>query len=333
MPKIYSFPEKYQAKIERALAKLGYSLNQPSKIAECVLSLSHFYQEGGRETPWSKTQSQVAYLSYFFPLNYVRHLKILDEAKSHIPKNTTAPVLDFGFGLGSSRLALLDSDWITPQTPYTAIEKSGAAKELYGFLESSPILQWTAAYDSTPNSRSWGVMSYSLNELATLPRWVSQLDTVLIVEPSTQKIGRNLMALRSTFMEAQFEILAPCTHREACPLLTHSKTDWCHDRIHWEQPAWFSAIEAQLPIKNNTLTYSYLLLSKSSQNKNSNEGRVVSDELHEKGKTRWLYCRNSEREYLSWLERAGPAPQIKRGDLPQVRVTEKKGNELRFTLS
>jgi len=153
---------------------------------------------------------------------------------------------------------------------------------------------------------------------------------VIVIEPSTQPIGRQLMGQRTRLLEEKFHLWAPCTHQGACPLLVHSKTDWCHDRVHWTAPDWFKNIEALLPMKNQTMTYSYLAASQRAAPVRS-EGRVVGDELKEKGKSRWLYCRSEEREFLSWLNKSGDVPEIDRGELLNVDVQEKKGNELRFT--
>lgn len=332
MVKTYSFPEKYQEKIEKALASIGYSLNKPADLAKSVLELSSFYQEGARQTPWNSPAAQAAYLSYFFPLNYIRHLKVLDEQKEFLSSQSQMPFFDFGFGLGSSRLALLDTGILSHSTPYTAIEQSTLTRKHYEQLDSQSQIQWTQDIHLPLPEKCFGIFSYSLNELKTIPPWIFKLSSALILEPSTQHIGRQLMELRSRWVEQSFSILAPCSHQKSCPLLNHSKSDWCHDRIHWEQPQWFADIEKRLPIKNNTLTYSYLLVSKSPSLITS-QGRIVSDELKEKGKTRWLFCRSEEREYLSWLDRNGKTPDFKRGDQPIVEVTEKRGNELRFKLS
>lgn len=330
MTQIYQLPQSYDNKIKEALVSLESSLSDSTQLARDVLELSDFYQKGQQQTPWLLNSTQRAYLAYFFPLNYVRHLKVIDAIKPFFSQLNIECIIDFGFGLGASRRALLDQSLIPEKRPYWAIETSTETRSLYNFLEPHSPIYWKKTLSERIPAKSLGVFSYSLNELTSPPPWIFDFDALLIIEPSTQKIGRRLMEFRQQLIDHQFTIHAPCTHQLACPLLTHSKTDWCHDRIHWEQPTWFSNIEKHLPIKNKTLTDSYLFASKTLQSLEPKHGRIVSDELKEKGKTRWQFCRNDEREYLSWLDRSGPAPLIKRGDIAEIEVIEKKGNELRF---
>lgn len=328
MSQKYVFPEKYQEKINTYLKSLGFALEEPKKIAECVLELSTHYQDASSKTPWSK-RNIAGYLSYFFPLNYLRNLKVF----SQIPKNffnQTQSFIDFGAGPGTATLALADTH-ILP-TSGIAVEPSDKAFALYNHLKDShhPRLQHQSLVDQS--NAQLGIFSYSLNELPEPPSWIFQLQKVLILEPSTKLQGRKLMSLRQEFIDKGFYIWAPCTHQGLCPLLIHSKHDWCHDRLHWEIPNWFKAIENHLPMKNNTLTHSYLVASKFPSPSALTTGRIVGDPLKEKGKTRWLFCQGGEREFLSWLKKQGPAPDWQRGDLVKFNMTERRSNEIRFTL-
>lgn len=322
----YTFPAVYQHKIESLLNEYGHSLDRPKSIAAAVLKLSDHYQEKQRITPWGNSDFVAAYAAYFFPLNYVRSLKLWTEAKRvGFPKNFSR-VLDFGCGLGSAVLAGRDlSAWNEPT----------ALHGVDHMAEPVRLLQKYFAADVQPAlpssfSKTLGIFSYSWNELPEEPPWFMKLDHIFIAEPSTSLHARRLMTLRQRLIDNGYFIWAPCTHHEACPLLTQSKSDWCHDRVHWEQPEWFQKIEHNLPIKNNTLTTSYIFASKESPNSDF-FGRIVGDELKEKGKTRWLFCRGKDREFLSHLARYGAPPDWKRGDLlPAVIPHELKGQELRL---
>jgi hypothetical protein len=325
----YTLPERYQEKIEAALKDVGYSLKDPRPIAESVLQLSTHYQTPSSTTPWSSKEFRAAYLAYFFPLNYIRNAKMYGEAINlKFPQNFSH-FIDFGCGLGSSLLAAQDMQFLKPEIPIYGIDNFSTPLEVLKshFLDGMPLRSEIPAKITS----SFGVFSYSLNELAKTPSWLFDLEHLLILEPSTSVHARKLMDFRTTLLEKGFHIWAPCTHHEHCPLLQHSKRDWCHDRIHWDQPAWFQEIEKLLPIKNNTLTTSYLLASKTPPPLSA-YGRIVGDELPEKGKTRWMFCRGENREFLSWLSRNGEAPSWKRGQLfLEPPVHELKGNELRLT--
>jgi len=152
----------------------------------------------------------------------------------------------------------------------------------------------------------------------------------MLIEPSLREKGRTLMELRQSLLAKGFFAWAPCTHQESCPLLGH-KTDWCHDRIHFDQPEWFSEIEKHLPFKNRTLTMSYLLLSKRAPPERANLGRLVGDFLPEKGKSRQLVCRGSNREYLAWMHKAIEPQELLRGELVEMpKNPTAVANELRL---
>ncbi|MCB0408374.1 MAG: hypothetical protein KDD34_09230, partial [Bdellovibrionales bacterium] len=146
--------------------------------------------------------------------------------------------------------------------------------------------------------------------------------------------ARALMSFRKLLIENGFFVLAPCTHQGLCPLLTHSKKDWCYDRVFLEAPDWFKKLESHLPMKNRTLTFSYLIASKKFKpHLPKNSARVIGDTLKEKGKTRQMVCRGQEREFLSWLDRLGPAPEIPHGALIQIPedYLKKGDSEIRAT--
>ena len=124
------------------------------------------------------------------------------------------------------------------------------------------------------------------------------------------------MALRKNLREEGFFVLAPCTHQETCPLLEESKRDWCHNRTPSQMPTWFEEVENHLPMKNRTVTYSYLILNKNKPEKATpQQARVIGDTLKEKGKVKQLICRGPKREFISWLTKKGAPPFIERGSL------------------
>lgn len=325
----YTIPEEYQNNIFTCINELGSVYKTAKQQAEAVQQLSNHYQDVQATTPWGSNWATAAFLCYYFPLNYIRNRSVF----SHIPETFWEPlktVYDYGSGGGTSLLALQDH---RPQSDfeYIAVEISEKAHSLYERIKTPE--QASVSYKPTmPKIRphSLGIFSYSLNELSQPPNWISDFEALVIIEPSTRHFGRRLLELRHQLIDSGYHIWAPCTHHNSCPLLTYSKKDWCHDRVHWNMPDWFTKIESRLVIKNRTLTHSYLVASKSPPPKHSHLGRVVGDPLKEKGKTRWLFCRDEEREFLSWLKKQGPSPNYQRGDLPNIEIGEKKGNELRF---
>ena len=124
-------------------------------------------------------------------------------------------------------------------------------------------------------------------------------------------------------LENDYHIWAPCTHSDKCPLLEESDRDWCHDRFPPFLPSWWKNLEAGLPMKNQSITVSYLLARKKPLPSETKFVRVTGDPLHEKTKMRQLICRGPHREFISWFPSRFAKPAAKelknfdlaRGDL------------------
>jgi ribosomal protein RSM22 (predicted rRNA methylase) len=308
------------------------------RIAESILQLSDFYiRNPGLSTPWSETWCQLAYLAYYMPLNSLRCRAVFAEAQRFDFFKNVQDVVDFGSGLGSASFELkLQAPKISR---FHHIENSEQAIRMHqSLIEDSPSKQdqWSAQYrgsSSGQTQESLAIFSYSLNELDTLPDWAMNTKKLILIEPSTSFQGRKLLAVRVQLLELGYSMWAPCTHQAACPLLTQSQHDWCHDRIHFAQPEWLKKIESFLPFRNSTLTFSYLVAAREPAplaRTPHTLARTTGDLLREKGKARQLICRGPEREYLAWMSRDGEPQEIPRGTLvewPQQGV--QKSNEIR----
>ena len=323
-----SFPEKYEKPIEEQLHKFNLTLRSLGKIAYAIKKLSDFYiQFPERETPWDEIWAQVAYLAYYFPLNYLRVQHALIEAQRFDFLNDTNTWLDYGCGPGTASLALLDNGVSCDEIQL--VERAKEPEFLFQALNSHSIkTSWSKSF-SQDQKIDLGIFSYSLTEVDESMELLQSFSQLMILEPSTQQDGRQLIQLRQKLIDNGFFIWSPCTHQKQCPLLLHSKKDWCHHRLHWKMPSWFHEIEKQLPMKNGTLTYSYLLAAKTPSPAAGGTFRLTGDLQKEKGKSKIMACRGEEREFLSWLKKEKIDLDIRRGDLLQVSESEKKGAELR----
>jgi ribosomal protein RSM22 (predicted rRNA methylase) len=299
-----------------------------------ILQLSDFYMNNvGRNTPWDKPYVLPATLAYFMPLNYTRLMSAFRELRRFFKGDEIREIWDFGSGIGTTHWVLEDQDWLEPR-PLMSFEISPHARDAHDRLANLRRARWQNKHvkRSTPGAGALAVFSYSFLEMkADLPD-LSKFEHILIVEPSLRGLGRALMEWRARFISEGWTSLAPCTHSKACPLLTKSPRDYCHNRIHFDAPEWWLALEADLPMTNKTLTYSYLLLSRSvTHGEWLGRTRVIGDTLHEKGKTRQMVCRGDEREFMSWLHRDGEPPSIPHGALIRgdLRECEMKATEIR----
>lgn len=330
---VHKFNAAFNQLLQDALAHRGADFNEPRRLADDVLALSDFYLENpGARTPWDKPYAANAYLSYFLPLNFVRLRAVFQEVLRFLPDSSFAEIWDFGSGIGTTQWVLENTPEVNVH-PFFALERAPEAIAIYRELVNLTTTRWQVRQveKAEPLPHALGVFSYSFLEIQPRLPDLDRFAHLLIVEPSTRDHGRDLMEWRSRFMEHGFLPLAPCTHSQACPLLTQSHRDWCHQRVHFSGPLWWQRIENLLPMRNRTLTYSYLLMSRTVQDSHwRGAARVLGDTLKENGKTRQLICRGPEREFLSWLHKQGAAPEIPHGSLVRgVELAERRGGELR----
>lgn len=311
-----------------------------SQLATSVLELSdHYINNPDQETPWQKVFCQQAYRYYFLPLNYARVKNVIDRGQQVGFFKDLEVFIDWGAGPGTASLAIADHEQLKLQTKkQILIDHSEIALKKFSDLHSKLTQPQTSTKTDLKNylndkDKACLIFSYSITELSELPKDWQKFEALMILEPSTSDDGRKLLQLREQLQQAGFSIWAPCTHQDKCPLLYQSKTDWCHDRIHIQPPDWFTKLEALLPIKNKTITTSYLLARKTGAPPAiKNFARLTGDSLLEKGKTRQLVCRGEKREFLAWMHKNKTVQTLQRGDLVQLPPDlEQKSNELRIT--
>jgi hypothetical protein len=305
--RITTLPASYEARIEAELTQRERSLSAPRALAQDVLKLSdHYTQNPDAPSPWTQTWTQAASLAYYFPLNYARARAVALEAERLGFFSGLDTLVDFGSGMGSAILAFRDvlEEKARPVPKLFAMDASGEALGLGRALAGDGLKPAPLSTPPRDHEKLLVLASYVATELSELPPWWFEAEALAIIEPSTQDDGRRLMRLRDELIARGHSVWAPCTHRENCPLLHRSEKDWCHDRIHFEAPGpWWEALEKELPMKNRTLTFSYLLARKTKPAPARLKGltRLIGDRLEEKGKNRQAICRGDRREFLAWF--------------------------------
>jgi hypothetical protein len=335
----YSLPPKIENWINCQLNFLGVSLADSKQLAQSVKRMADFYVENpSKPTPWHEVWCQQAQLAYYFPLNFLRNLRVFEELKAQNFFRTPFTWHEFGAGLGPSLEAFLSLQLPANLLRNTQLtESSKQARQLcQGRMEShyNINLKWQPQVTSPLDLNSLLVLSYSLTELDQLPDWLWNAHSIIILEPATREDGRRLMELRQHALEKSYHIVAPCTHALNCPLLINSQRDWCHDRFAFDRPEWMLKLEEYLPFVNSTLTVSYLALTKRDKESklysDHSRIRVVGDFLNEKGKTRQMICRNENREFLTFLKKVSTPPEFYRGDILSIEEPiSKRAEELR----
>ncbi|MEY4615851.1 MAG: hypothetical protein RJB66_811 [Pseudomonadota bacterium] len=340
--KSYSLPTNLVEWIEEQLNRIGTSINQPKILAQSIKKMADFYIEQPEgSTPWNELWCQQAQLAYYFPLNFIRNLRVFEEL--HRLQFFTQPLHwnEFGVGLGPSLEAFHHSinthnSILSCQLSEKGLFPRETLTQRMLANKTMPSPHWLTQTPRTLAPQTLNVMSYSLTELAQLPQWIWTADKMIIIEPSTRDDGRRLLELREAALQRNFEVVAPCTHQEDCPLLRESKRDWCHDRLFFNRPGWMIEIEDYLPFSNSTLTLSYLALRKKGNENQIAPAksliRVVGDFLNEKGKSRQLICRGPHREFLTFIKKSHTPVELHRGDILVIEEPiDKKGDEVRVS--
>ncbi len=314
-------PEEINRSLESEWSHL--SDQKKSILAEAIVKMSnHFQDKEGLLTPWNESDMEMAYRFYFFPLNLARGYALFETLRGLITEPLTH-LFDIGAGFGNLKyLKNSFPDLLTDEI--VEIER-------FRSDSSQKVLQEIPAH--LPE-KSTGFYSYSWVEMKTPLEKLLEFDTLIFLEPSSSVNSRKIMALRQDLLKNGFHPIAPCTHLESCPLLIHSQKDFCHDRVPFEKPGWFEELESLLPMKNNTLTYTYLVVSKSIPFRAEGKTRVIGDTLKEKGKTRQAICFDDQRRFLSWLKKEHKkVPFIEHGSLISIENAEEKSAEMRVNKS
>jgi hypothetical protein len=301
------------------------------EIAEAVKKQSDYYiQNPTKETQWEDPQVVIAQFFYYTPLNYLRVQRAKAQGDFFNFFESTKTVFDYGCGLGAGFLNFSGSD--------LKIIGHDQSKELYKMIEKLCKILNTDIHLSTelpkePLADSLFLASFSVTETENpnkMLKILKKFDQQMMVEPATQTDSRNLQKFRQVLINHDWHIWAPCTHQDRCPLLENSKTDWCHDKIHFDLPDWFKSVQEILPMKLRDLSLSYLLASKQKMDLPKNYARIIGDVQNEKGKTRLMSCSDSTRMFISALSREKTELNLLRGDLVEIPSDVKKlNNEIR----
>ena len=185
------------------------------------------------------------------------------------------------------------------------------------------------------------VVSHVLNELPPaaliqLRALIARAEAVLWCEPGTHVVSRQLSALRDEF-SAAFQIVAPCTHALACPMLAAgNERHWCHffappPSEIFANPDWVK-FGQRAGIDLRSLPYCFLALDRGVPSTPSAENlsRVIGRVEHFKPYARLLNCDATGLAELELPKRADPAlfKELDRTKAPLVYRWRRDGDKL-----
>lgn len=181
----------------------------------------------------------VAYVLSRLPATYAADAFAFAEAQRMAPDFAPTRLLDAGAGPGGASWAALET-WPGIATS-TLLDSSRPFLDMAAKLavEGGPALR-NANFlrdDLTAPTTDWPLAdlvtaSYALAEITPARQaqtihalWAATDGMLALIEPGTPDGYRRILGARETLIAAGAEILAPCPHAQACPLIA---PDWCH---------------------------------------------------------------------------------------------------------
>lgn len=256
-----------------AIAQFG-SGGGSSAVAAASRELTHRYKNASFVSPAvNSSTDRSAYLAVRFPATFAANSRVLSELRRLAPEANVASLLDLGTGPGTSsfaaaevfpglasiKLVEADPQWIkmgrqlSGQSPHAAVRNAQwLQQDLRGMAEFP-------ACDAVTISYALGELASSALEQVLRRAWQSAQKFLVLIEPGTKRGFAAINAARTFLVGQRAGILAPCPHREACPMAAAG--DWCHFSQRLERTA------AHRRIKGASLGYedekfSYLIATR-----------------------------------------------------------------------
>ncbi len=278
----------------------------------------------------------LAYGLFYFPQTFQRIRYPLRELLFRTgwqPAGGTIRGLELGAGTGGALLGAVD--YLAAAFPEAAIEaqavdRSRGSLALLSDLTRELRDRWPRATFRTsvgdmrtepawpPEGFDFILASFSLGEAFLedqqdrgFHQWITAIRSrlrpggwLLLVEPALKVTSERLERLRDQVaQENHWRIVAPCLHRESCPLLP-SGEHWCHEVRSWDPPRSVVLLNRHLARSIQTLKYSFLALTAAAEvpagepaEANSDRFRLISPVAEVKGRLIAAGCAADGRRY------------------------------------
>lgn len=259
-----AIPPGLRAAIDRYLTESG-----AGSLVEKTSRMAERYRQG-RSSDAALDFS--AYLVARLPATYAAVAFCLAELARRRPQFLPQSLLDAGSGPGTatwaataiypdiSAVTLLDNN-----LPFLKLASSLAAEGEHVALQQARALN--ADLSRLPNEATADlvVAAYALAEMpiATASEtadalWKACKNTLLVIEPGTPQGFARIHQVRDTLIAAGAHLIAPCTHRNSCPI---QPPDWCHFSVRLPRSReHMHAKKATVPFEDEK--FSYLIASR-----------------------------------------------------------------------
>lgn len=213
----------------------GLSRNDAAKRQA---SISQTYRSGGGSRAIMTEVDALTYALARMPATYAAVAACLNAVRDATPDFAPASLLDCGAGPGTATWCARES--FASLTSFALVDANPALRKLALDLARDlaiPSLQYDLADVSALPGKAppadLVVASYMIGELHDDPAraaladtmWALTTGTLLVVEPGTPDGYRRILAVRARLIAQGAQVVAPCPHDNACPLVA---PDWCH---------------------------------------------------------------------------------------------------------
>jgi ribosomal protein RSM22 (predicted rRNA methylase) len=313
-----------------------------------------------------------AYLLYYTTANMLKPWRALRELRyaGQLPSSVPLRVLDLGAGPGTgvAGLAALLPDAGAAGTPQalhiTAVDNVQANGAMYAEVARAMARETgrdihieSVTADAAKQPRIEGefdlVLAMNLlNEIpasrrAALLQWcgehLSDSGHLLLIEPALRETSRALLMLRDAAVESGWTVFSPCLRQSDCPAL-EKDSDWCHDDVPWQRPAFMEILDEGMGNIKKSLKYSYMLLNRHGATLRDALGaspthgtlqRVVSERFDEKGRVWWHMCGEGgrvvcQRNHRDRADGNADADRLMRYDILTLRNEEERAHDIRL---
>ncbi len=257
--------------------------------------MSGHFRKGGNS---NATRDFNAYLVARLPATYASVSACIEELLLHKPHFAPQTLLDAGSGPGTAGWAAAESfpnlsglTFIDNNQEFLSLAITLAKQSDHIALRQAMAQTADFGQSLSTTAADLVIAAYALAELplgktrvATKNLWAASKDVLMIIEPGTPQGYARIIEARSALMADGAHIVAPCTHRNACPL---SPPDWCHFSVRLPRSReHMHAKKATVPFEDEK--FSYLIASRS--HTQTARARILAPPVATKGETRFKLC-------------------------------------------